>query len=292
VVAQGTFDGIHLGHQAVIRTAVVRARALDLRAVAVTFDPNPLAVLRPAEAPSELLPLEERLERIAELAADVCVVIPFTIEFSRVEAEAYVRQVLLGLLRAREIVVGFNHAFGRGAQGTPDLLERVAGPAGVRVHVVAPLEVDGVTVSSTSIREALRQGDVRRAGSLLGRPYTLRGIVSRGAARGRVLGFPTANLAAPPGLPVADGVYAARALWDGESALAVINVGMRPTFGGATRLVEAHLLDVTPDLYGHHLTLAFLERIRGERPFSSVGALRAQIGEDVSTARRLLGATT
>jgi riboflavin kinase/FMN adenylyltransferase len=164
VVAQGTFDGIHLGHQAVIRMAVGRARALGVRPVAVTFDPHPVAVLRPAEAPPELLPLDERLDRIAELGLDVCLVIPFTPEFSRVEAETYVRDVLLGLLGAQEIVVGFNHAFGRGARGTPELLERVAGPMGVRVHVVAPLSVDGVPVSSTL--------HDRRHGGPGGRPRT------------------------------------------------------------------------------------------------------------------------
>ena len=289
VVAQGTFDGIHLGHQAVIRTAVGRARALGVRPVAVTFDPNPLAVLRPAEAPPELLPLDERLDRIGELGPEVCLVIPFTLEFSRVEAEAYVRDVLLGRLDAREIVVGFNHAFGREARGTPALLARVAEPAGVRVHVVAPLRVDGVAVSSTSIREALRDGNVRRAASLLGRPYTIAGTVARGAARGRGLGFPTANLTGPPGLPLADGVYTAQARWDAELASAVVNVGVRPTVDGATRLVEAHLLDVAPDLYGRRLTLAFLDRIRPEERFPSLEALRVQISEDVATARRLLG---
>lgn len=290
-VAQGTFDGIHLGHQAVIRTAVDRAGVLGVRPVAVTFDPNPLAVLRPAEAPPELLPLDERLERIAELGPEVCLVIPFTVEFSRVEAESYVRDVLLGLLRAREIVVGFNHAFGRAARGTPELLRRLSEPAGVAVHVVPPLRVDGVAVSSTSIREALRDGDVRRATSLLGRPHTVTGLVARGAARGRVLGFPTANLAGPPGLLPADGVYTARAAWDGESAPAVVNVGVRPTVDGATRLVEAHLLDVAPDLYGRRLTLGFLDRIRPERRFESLEALRSQIADDVRTARRLLGAS-
>ena len=290
VVAQGTFDGMHLGHQAVIRTAVERARTRGVQPVAVTFDPNPLAVLRPAEAPPEILPLDERLARIAELGPKVCLVIPFTPAFAEVEAEAYVREVLLGLLRAREIVVGFNHAFGRGARGTPELLGRVVEPAGVRVHVVPPLRVDGVAVSSTSIREALRQGDVRQAASLLGRAYALRGVVVRGEARGRALGFPTANLVAPAGLPLADGVYAARATWDGAAAPAVVNLGVRPTFDGVTRLVEAHLLDVSPDLYGRRLTLAFVERIRGERRFDSVDALRAQIADDVGAARRALGA--
>jgi riboflavin kinase/FMN adenylyltransferase len=292
VVAQGTFDGIHLGHQAVIWTAVGRAQALGVRPVALTFDPNPLAVLRPTEAPPELLTLDERLERIAELGPEVCLVIPFTVEFSRVEAEAYVRDVLLGLLRAREIVVGFNHAFGRGARGTPELLRRLAEPAGVVVHVVAPLRVDGVTVSSTSIREALRDGDVRRAASLLGRPYGVGGVVAQGAARGRTLGFPTANLVAAPGLLLANGVYTARAAWDGQSAAAVVNVGVRPTVDGVTRLVEAHLLDVSPDLYGRRITLAFLDRIRAERRFDSLEALRAQIADDVDTARRMLGPTS
>ena len=281
VVAQGTFDGMHLGHQAVIRTAVERARALEVRPVAVTFDPNPLAVLRPAEAPPELLPLDERLERIAELGPDACLVIPFTAQFAEVAADAYVEDVLLGLLRAREIVVGFNHAFGRGARGTPELLARTAGAAGVRVHVVPPLRVDGLAVSSTSIREALRQGDVRQAASLLGRAYTVRGIVARGAARGRTLGFPTANLAAPPGLPVADGVYAARAGWDGESAArrrqrrraADLRRCDAPGGGVSARCVSGPLR--AP------LTVAFVDRIRGERRFDSLEALRAQIVEDV-----------
>jgi riboflavin kinase/FMN adenylyltransferase len=288
VVAQGTFDGVHLGHQAVIRTAVARARALSVRSVAVTFDPNPMTVLRPAEAPPELMPLDQRLEHIADLSPELCLVIPFTAEFAKVEAEPYVADVLLGLLRAREIVVGFNHAFGRGARGTPELLARLTGPAGVPVHVVPPLEAGGFAVSSTLIRESLRQGDVERAESLLGRPYTVRGVVARGAARGRLLGFPTANLAAPPDLLVADGVYAARAAWDAESAPAVVNIGVRPTFDGATRLVEAHLLDAAPDLYGRRLALAFLRRIRPERRFESIDALRAQIAEDVAAARRVL----
>jgi riboflavin kinase / FMN adenylyltransferase len=289
VVAQGTFDGIHLGHQAVIRTAIDRAAALGVQSVALTFDPLPVAVLRPAEAPPEILLLDQRLDCIADLGADVALVIPFTLEFSEVEANAFVRDVLAGLLRAREVVVGFNHTFGRGARGTPELLRDLAAPLGIRIHVVPPLTVDGVVVSSSSVREALRHGDVRRAGSLLGRPYAMRGRVKPGARRGRTLGFPTANLAPEGSWLLATGVYAGRAEWDDRSAPAVINVGVRPTFGEAVRIVEAHLLDTDVDLYERRLTLSFLARIRDEQRFPNVDALRARIGEDVAVARTLLG---
>ncbi len=288
VVAQGTFDGLHLGHQAVIRTAVERARALAVRAIALTFDPMPIAVLRPAEAPPEILPLEERLDRIAALGADVALVIPFTPEFSQVGAADFVRDVLARLLRAREVVVGFNHTFGRGAAGTVAVLAELAAPLGIRVHVVPPLTVAGVVVSSSAVRDALRQGAVERAASLLGRPYTIRGPVARGAERGRRLGFPTANLVPPAPLLLATGVYAGWAGWDTESAPAVINVGVRPTFGESRPTVEAHLLDVRVELYDRLLTIGFLSRIRDEMKFPSVDALRTRIAEDVQIARRLL----
>ena len=288
MVAQGTFDGIHLGHQAVIRTAVERARACGLPAVALTFDPLPMTVLRPGEAPAEILPLDERLERIAGLGPDVALVIPFTLGFSRVEADAFVRNVLAGLVKAREVVVGFNHTFGRGAAGTPELLRELAAPFGIRVHVVPALTVDGILVSSSSLREALRTGDVDRAASLLGRPYTLRGRVTRGTLRGRTLGFPTANLRPSGPLLLASGVYVARATWDGEWAQAVVNIGVRPTFDEATPTVEAHLLDVSLDLYDRLLTIVFLARIRDEMKFPSAEALKTRIAEDVAVARRIL----
>lgn len=290
VVAQGTFDGMHLGHQAVIRLAVSRARALGLPAVAVTFDPLPMAVLRPEEPPVPLLPLGERLERIETLGVNVALVIPFTVELSRVDADRYVREVLAGRIQAREVVVGFNHTFGRGARGTPARLREVAAPLGIQVHVVPPLSVDGVVVSASSVREALRAGDVGRAASLLGRPYTVSGPVVRGAERGHRLGFPTANLVPSGPWLLATGVYAGRATWAGGTAPAVVNVGVRPTFGESVLTVEAHLLDVAPDLYGVCLTVAFVARIREERRFPSVEALRAQIQADVAAARRLLTA--
>jgi riboflavin kinase/FMN adenylyltransferase len=279
---------MHLGHQAVIRRAVERAGALGVPAVALTFDPLPMAVLRPAEAPPEILPLEERLEAIASLGPAVAFVIQFTPEFSRVEAEPFVRDVLVGLVRAREVVVGFNHTFGRGARGTPELLGAAAAPFGIAVHVVEPSRVDGVVVSSTAVRDVLRQGDVERAAALLGRPYAIRGRVMRGAERGRTLGFPTANLAPTGAVLLASGVYAARARWDGDSAAAVVNVGVRPTFGESALVIEAHLLDVSVDLYDRPLALTFLARIRDEMKFPSLEALRTRIDQDVALARRVL----
>lgn len=288
VVALGAFDGVHLGHQEVIRTAVARARALGVRAVAATFDPHPLAVLAPAEAPPQIVTLEERLELIGALGPDLAVVIPFTLEFSKVEPEAFVTEILHGRLRALEVVVGFNHTFGRGARGDARLLEELAAPLGLRVHVTPPRVVDEVVVSSSSIRQALRTGDVRAAAVLLGRPYTVRGRVLQGAGRGHAVGFPTANLQPDRPPLLARGVYAGRAGWEGGSADAVINVGVRPTFGEGELWVEAYLLDFSGALYGKTLTLAFLARIRDEQRFTSVDALRARIREDVAEAARLL----
>lgn len=288
VVALGAFDGIHLGHQQVIRTAVTRARALGVRAVAVTFDPHPATVLHPAEAPAQLLTLDERLELIGELGPDLTLVIPFTLEFSKVEAEEFVAEILAGRLRAREVVVGFNHTFGRGARGNARLLEELSAPLGLRVHVIPPLAIGDRVVSSSSIREALQAGDVRQAAALLGRPYTVRGRVLEGAGRGRAVGFPTANLKPDHPPLLAAGVYAGRARWEGGSAGAVVNIGVRPTFGEGELWIEAHLLDFTGGLYGRFLTLAFLARIRDEQRFPSVEALRAQIQQDVAQTRRLL----
>ena len=179
VVALGAFDGIHLAHQTILDLAVARAHALGASGVACTFDPHPLQVLRPGQAPEPIATLAERLELIAARGIDVTVVIPFTLELSQVEPEAFVEEVLVGTLRAREIVVGFNHTFGRGARGDARLLQSLAPRLGFRAHVIPPLEVGGTPVSSSAVREALRVGDVALARRLLGRPWTVRGVVVR-----------------------------------------------------------------------------------------------------------------
>lgn len=288
VVALGVFDGVHLGHQRILATATERAHVLGLRAIACTFEPHPLQILQPERAPAPIMGIDDKLEILGRHGLDAAVVISFTREFSQIEAERFIADVLVGALRASEVVVGFNHTFGRGARGTPALLEELGSRAGYAVHVIPPLSVNGIVVSSSVIREALRAGDVGRARLLLGRPYAARSRVLRGSGRGRAIGFPTANLNPDRELILAPGVYAGRASWDEGSAGAVVNLGVRPTFGEGKLWLEAHLLDFSGDLYGRVLTLTFLARLRPERKFESVEALRAQVAQDIVSARRLL----
>jgi riboflavin kinase / FMN adenylyltransferase len=289
-VALGAFDGIHLAHARILRVTVERARSARLTAVACTFDPHPAVVLRPDRVAPPIATSAENLARMAEQGLDVAFVIPFTTEFSRIEAEDFVADVLVGRLGAREVVVGFNHTFGRGARGTAALLQELGIRHGFTTQVLPPLQVDGQTVSSSAIREALSEGDVLRARQFLGRPYSISGTVLRGAGRGRQLGVPTANLRPEHPLLLAAGVYVCRVTWEGGGAGGVVNVGYRPTFGESEYWVEVHLLDFSGDLYDRVITIRFLERLRGEMRFPSVDALAAQIRMDIEAARKVLEA--
>jgi riboflavin kinase/FMN adenylyltransferase len=288
VVALGAFDGIHLGHRKILAIAVERARALGVASLVCTFDPRPVEVLQPARAPLPITTLEERLELIAQSGIDMTVVLPFTRELAAVEPEQFIGDVMLRGLGAREVVVGFNHRFGRGARGDAALLEALAGRLGFDAHVVPPLSVGGDSVSSTEIRLALQRGDVEYANRLLGREYSVAGEVVRGAGRGRTIGFPTANVRAdrPPIIPL--GVYACRARVGSAVHKAVVNVGRQPTFGENEVAIEAYLLDFQGEIYGRRVTLTLVRRLRAEVKFPSVEALRAQIAADVDAARRAL----
>lgn len=288
VVALGTFDGVHRGHRAILATAVDRARALGVPAVACTFDPHPLEVLQPGRAPVPITTLDERLALIAGTGIDGTLVVEFTPEIARIEPEAFVSDVVAGRLRAREVVVGFNHSFGRGARGNADLLRKLGERLEFATHVVQPFTVAGVAVSSTAIRAALAAGDVERAATFLGRSYTVTGEVVRGAGRGRQLGFPTANVRPDRPALVRSGVYVGRIDLDGAEHPAVVNVGVRPTFGETALAVEAYVLDLSADLYGRRVRMTFLHRLRDEAKFPSVEALRRQIEVDVAQARSLL----
>lgn len=289
VVALGVFDGVHLGHRAILKTAVARA-TLRGTAVACTFDPHPAEVLQPDRAPLPITTLDERLALIAEAGIGVTVVVPFTVQLAAMEPEAFVTDILVERLGARDIVVGFNHRFGRGARGTAALLRELGGRLGFHTEVVAPTDVDGTPVSSSAIRAALQRADLDEARRLLGRPYFVGGQVVAGAGRGRTLGFPTANIATERPLLVPAGVYACRLVVGDTVYGAVLNAGVRPTFGEKAFTIEAHVLDFSGHLYDRRVRLDFVRHLREERKFAGVDALKAQIVADVAAGRQALGA--
>ncbi len=300
VATIGVFDGVHRGHQATIGHAVKRARDLGLRSVVVTFDPHPAEVVRPGSHPAVLTEPGRKAELIEQLGADALCVVPFTRDFSRLSAEAFVHDVLVENLHAALVVVGDNFRFGHRAAGDTDMLRRLGRTFGFGVQA-APLVADGDTVfSSTYIRACVDAGDVRAAALALDRPHRLAGVVVRGDQRGRELGFPTANLmchryAAVP----ADGVYAAwlvsgaggRTGADRPQALpAAVSVGTNPTFSGRERRVEAHVLDFSGDLYGERVALDFVAHLREQQRYDGIEPLVAQIRVDVEHTRQALAA--
>ncbi|MBI2945757.1 MAG: bifunctional riboflavin kinase/FAD synthetase [Candidatus Wallbacteria bacterium] len=287
VVGVGTFDGVHVAHQALLRTVAGQARALGVPSVVLTFDPHPMEVLRPGFA-GRLLSAQRKLVEIGRAGVDTAIVLPFSLEFARTEPEDFVDELLLGRLGAREVVVGFNFTFGYRARGTPHLLEELGERNGFVTHVVAPYTLQGEPVSSSAIRQLLAKGDVEGAARLLGRLYALEGDVVRGEGRGRQLGFPTANLQVVPDNAVVPGrgVYAGTAtLEGGETHGCAINVGNAPTFGDGLHRVEVHLLDFSGELTGRRLRVQFRRRLRDERAFADGQELAEQIRRDVAASR-------
>jgi riboflavin kinase / FMN adenylyltransferase len=285
VATIGAFDGIHRGHQLLLRQVVDRARSLGILSLCVTFDPHPDTVLYPERRLTHLTDRAEKERVLHELGLDHVLVIPFTRELSMLRPEEF-----LGLIQERyplaELWVGSDFALGRGRSGTIAALADIGRVEGFALHVVPPQKVDREVISSTFIRTLLTQGNVRQVARLLGRRYRIVGKVEEGAARGRQLGFPTANIRPDPGrtLP-ADGVYAAIVPLDSREWRAVVNLGSRPTFQEGERLLEVHLLDFAGDLYGRDLAVEFVDHIRDVRRFESIDALRAQIARDAEAAR-------
>ena len=291
VVTIGNFDGVHRGHQVLLRRTVHLAADSGARSVAVTFDPHPTAVLRPDAEPPRLQTLEDRVAAIGDAGIDLIVVLPFTRELAAWSPAEFVSQVLAGALEAVRVVVGTNFRFGHKAAGDVVTLLELGESHGYAPEAVTLLEIDGRRISSSAIREHLTDGDLAWVVRVLGRPYLLHGEVVRGDGRGRGIGFPTANLEVEAGVAIpATGVYAGHAEVAGRRLPAVTNVGVRPTFDGTVRTVEVHVLELDEDLYGQRVGFTFEHRIRGERRFDGVEALVAQIGRDVAESRRLLGA--
>lgn len=295
VVAIGTFDGVHLGHQAILRAAVEMARALGEPCVALTFDPPPRQVLQPDTAPPQLTTLQQRLELLLQQGVNACAVVLFDRQVAGLLPEQFVDGVLVEKLRAGAVVAGYNFGFGRGRQGTVRTLEELGQRRGFRVRVVGPVSVDGRPVSSTLARALVQAGQVQQARAVLGRPFTVRGVVVPGAGRGRSLGYPTANVATEPGqLLPGDGVYIARArllgadpAWSAKPLAALAVISARPTFGaGQERWLEVHALFEAGDWYRQAMEVEFLEFLRGIRTFASPQELLAQIEEDRRRAVR------
>ena len=293
VATIGVFDGVHRGHQRIVGRAVELARARNLPVVVITFDPHPDEVVRPGPHPPSLTSGRRLAQLLAGLGADALLVLPFTPEFSRLSPDEFVRVVLSERLHAAAVVVGENFRFGYRAAGDVPLLAQLGEKYDFTAEGVPLLVADGVTISSTYIRDQLAAGDVAAAASALGRPHRVEGVVVRGHMRGRALGFPTANLEVPPHMAIpADGVYAG---WltsldtDGtetERWPAAISIGTNPTFGGGDRTVEAYALDRDDlDLYGTHAAIDFAARLRATERFDSVEALVTQMREDVIQAR-------
>lgn len=288
VVVLGTFDGVHLGHQALVRHALARARATGGRCAVLTFDPHPLEVIAPPGKPFLLTTVQERLELLAGLGADVGVVVRFDAAFRQIPSDRWIA-MLVEATRLSEAVCGANYTFGYRRTGTVATLQDAGRNHGFTVHVVPPVEIDGITVSSSEIRTLLRNGDVRAAARLLGRFYGIRGTVIRGDGRGQALGFPTANLVPPlDKMTPAWGIYAGFARVPSGTGQAAISIGTRPTFGPGQLLIEAHLLDVSVDLYGADIEVSFVERLRDEVTFGSVDELVRQMHADIEQTRVVL----
>jgi riboflavin kinase/FMN adenylyltransferase len=290
VAALGVFDGVHVGHQALVRDAVQLARTRDAAAVVVTFDRDPDQVVVPAAAAPQLLDLDDKLEALSRLGADTILVVPFTPEISATAPLVFLDEVLLEAMTPEAVVVGYDFRFGHRAEGDVDTLVRYGAEHGFTVVAHELVREGGEPVSSTRIRALIASGRVEDAASLLGRPHRLKGEVVHGRGEGAELDAPTANIAIGPfaALP-GDGVYAGRATVDGTAYPAGISVGVPPTFPEAADTLEAHLIGFRGDLYGRTLALEFLARMRDQRRFVSPSELAEQIRADLDEVRRLAG---
>jgi riboflavin kinase/FMN adenylyltransferase len=285
-VTVGSFDGVHLGHQAVLREIGQRARVAGRASVLVTFDPHPLEVVNPEAAPPLLTTGPERLEILSQFPLDYVFLLRFDRQVAELTPEQFVRQILVGRCAVRELVIGHDHGFGRGRSGDVETLRRLGSSLGFAVDVVEPIDLGGQLVSSSRIRRAVTGGDLVTAAAMLGRPYGVVGQVGPGEQRGRLLGVPTINLThvSPRKLLPPDGIYAVAVEWRGGRAGGMMHQGPRPTFQDGRRVLEAHLFDFEGDLYGEWVRIEWVERLRDVERFDSAEQLQAQMQRDHTQA--------
>ena len=284
----GNFDGVHRGHQAMLNVLTSRARSDNVPAVAVTFDPHPIALLKPDAAPPSLTTIEHRAELLGRYGVDVTLVLPTDRQLLSLTAEEFFDTIIRGRLRTRGLVEGPNFFFGRNRAGNITVLRSLCGSHGLSFDVAPPVTVDEQLVSSSVIRSLLETGDLAHAVRLLGHPYRLSGNVGHGAQRGRTLGFPTANLVAVSTLIPANGVYAGWASLEHIRHPAAIHIGPNPTFAEAARKIEVHLLDFQGDVYDRVMHVDVVDRVRDVRRFASVEELQSQLQQDIQTVRAII----
>lgn len=288
----GVFDGIHLGHQAVINTLLKHAAHDNLASVLVGFYPHPLAFLAPERCPPLLTPLPKRVEILQQFGVDEIVMLSFDAQIASMSPETFVERVLLEKCRAKHVVVGYACQFGKNRAGNAERLVELSNGYAFDVSVVPPTEIEGAPVHSTRIREALAQGDLRQSAQLLGRPYSLIGTVVHGDGRGREIGFPTANIETQNQVYPPNGVYAIRAKLEERWLDGVLNIGMRPTFNGVNIQVEGHFFNFDEIIYGKLVEIFLVKKIRSERKFPNIDFLIQQIQRDIVAATEILASPT
>ena len=287
VLAIGNFDGVHRGHQKMLRVLVERAKELDVPAVVLTFDPPPVQLLRPEAVPPRLSTVERKRELIESLGVDCLIVYRTDLDLLNLGPAEFFEQIVLKKLGAKGLVEGPNFYFGKDRQGDVKLLAKLCESSGRSLDVIEPEYEGDLLISSSTIRRSIAEGELSRAVSMLGHPYRIEGVVIPGEARGRGLGFPTANLGQVATLLPGDGVYGARCFVEGAFYAAAVHVGTNPTFKQNERKVEVHVLDFSGELYGQTIKVDLLERIRGTRVFPSADELKQQIENDLKAIRRL-----
>ncbi|MBK1791253.1 bifunctional riboflavin kinase/FAD synthetase [Persicirhabdus sediminis] len=287
-LALGVFDGVHVGHQEVIKRSVARAKQAGVLSAVLTFEPHPIRVLAPSKAPRRILAsLEHKEKLLADLGVDVLIVVDFTAEFSKLDAAGFLAAIHDYYPKLKTLAMGEDWKFGQGRMGNVGFLQEFGAKNQIEIAAVAPVMVDGERVSSTRIRQAIRDGNIAKASEMLGRVYTVLGTVVHGRQLGRTIGFPTANLRVQNEQLPPDGVWVVEALVNGKWTRGAGNLGKRPTVetGEAERLFEVHLLDFDADIYGQDIEVRFLKYLRGEQKFASIDELLAQIMLDVEECR-------
>jgi riboflavin kinase/FMN adenylyltransferase len=288
ILLMGNFDGIHLGHQALLRRAIDDAKGMGGRSVVLTFEPHPLKVLAPQRAPRLILTHKDKMTLLQSFGVDAVIVQTFDAAFAGVEADEFIREYLVRRIGVRKMWVGKDLRFGKGRKGRVEDLMRRGKEAGFEIGVIEPIQLGGHRVSSSRIRTLIEQGEVRAAGNYLGRYHFISGRVVSGHGRGRHLGYPTANIVARTEVLPLDGIYASIVQAGGRQWRSVTSLGLNPTFGAGPRTIESYIFDFDGDLYGQAVKLFFVERIRAEKKFSSVELLVEQIQLDVASAQEIL----